>query len=262
MYINFQFSILFTFLAINLLGQCDGEYSSASYDCAESVTAQGDTINKLDESGFYEGLHLYSANRDCMMNDSTFYIIGSYHHGLPIGEWKEHCKDGNYSIGHYNSGIQCVSKKEGGMDCKNQGIYAKIGVWKSYSKNGKLVRTVRYDRVGNTNKTFVMDSTGKFILVKYWFNDGHRLDSRFKKQITKEFTDKGIPIYSDSKNFWREVFIEYYPTGTIQTKSKWRKILGKKTKTTVTFEYNEQGKVECKTICYRVKKRGSGVPIW
>jgi hypothetical protein len=81
-----QLIIILIFLCVKSYGQCDQEYPSGFCHGPLFVNAQGDTLNKLDSLGFYEGLHLYTYNAYVISSDSNTYIIGKYHHGQPVGE--------------------------------------------------------------------------------------------------------------------------------------------------------------------------------
>ena len=126
-------------MTIKSYGQCGREYPSGFYHNSKFVNAQGDTLNKLDNSGLYEGLHLYTDNADNLYTDTNSFVIGNFHHGQPVGDWKDHCKDSSFSIGQFScGGGESSSDGKGGWVTKHQGIYVKIGVWKYYDPYGKL----------------------------------------------------------------------------------------------------------------------------
>ena len=216
------------------------------------MTSTGDTINKKDSLGYWQGRHVEMRSWGCnKLNDTCSYQIGYFKNGQPIGNWTDHKKDKSFSIGHYNSGIEVTSDGKGGWTEKHQGIYAKIGVWQYFDKDSNLLKTERYDRSFShncwTDKYYLQDTTGNFILTKYEFKNGQDLHSRFNKHLTKYFTDKGIPISYDIQSFWKDLSYEYNQKGQIKKIIKHRKFLGKKLKTTIKEEYNDKGQVICKT---------------
>lgn len=233
-------------------GQCGREYPSGFYHNSQFVNTHGDTLNKLDSSGLYAGLHVYTDNENNLYNDTISFTLGQFRHGLPVGEWKDHCKDGTFSMGLYAcGGGESSSDEKGGWVTKQQGIYNKIGVWRYYNNKGGLQKTIRYDRVFNsrgwTDQTFEMDSSGNFILTTYKFNSNHTLDSRFKKQVDKLYSKNGIPISADYNSFWKDVSYEYDETGLLIQTTRHKKFLGKSRKVTIVKEYNSIGQLKCKT---------------
>ena len=215
-----QLLIILTLLTIKSYGQCGREYPSGFYHNSKFVNSQGDTLNKLDSSGLYHGVHLYTDNPNNIYSDANSFLIGRFEHGLPVGEWKDHCKDGSFSVGHFSvGGGETSSDGEGGWITKKQGIYVKVGVQKYYDIDSNLIRTEKYDRQtfknGWVKETNRADSTGNFILTKH--ESKFRYQSIFKKEISREYSDSGVLISYDYENFWRDISIEYYENGKIKT---------------------------------------------
>lgn len=247
-----QLLIILTLLTIKSYGQCGREYPSGFYHNSEFVNPQGDTLNRLDNSGLYDGLHLYTRAEHNLYNDTISYLIGKYNHGQPIGDWTDHCNDGSYSVGQFQMGSgETSSDGKGGWIEKKQGLYSKVGVWRYYDNKSVLQKTIRYDRDFNrkgwTDQTFEMDSTGKFILTVYKFNSNHTLDSRFKKQVNRIYSKNGIPISADNDGFWKDISYEYNEKGQLSKTTKHKKFFGKARKVTIVKEYNSKGQIKCKT---------------
>ena len=246
-------TVIFLFLSIQVFAQpCGGQYPSGLYHNLKFVSINGDTLNKQDSMGFYEGLHLYSNDENNLFNDTITYTIGHYRHGLPIGEWKSHCKDGSFSIGQYACGGGEISPDgKGGTIERHQGIYKKTGIWKYFDRNNQLTKVEMYkdtfDRKGWTNKTYLKDSEGNFILVSYDFNDRHDLESIFKKRIEKKYSAKGIPISYFYEGFWGNISYVFYSDGKIKYNFKQKKFLGMLTRISIKKEFDEKGKLKCKT---------------
>jgi hypothetical protein len=239
-------------LTLKSYGQCGREYPSGFYHKSEFVNPSGDTLNKLDNSGLYHGQHLYTKSEDNLYNDTTSYLLGKFHHGQPIGEWIDHCKDNSYSVGQFSMGSGEVSSDgKGGWTEKKHGLYSKVGVWKYYDNKGVLQQTMRYDRNFNhkgwTDQTFKMDSAGKFVLIDYEFLSRHDLKSRFKKQVNKSYSNQGVPIFADIRNFWHNISNEYDENGQLIKTTKQKKLFGKIRKVTLVKEYNSKGQLKCKT---------------
>lgn len=227
---------------------CGGAYPSGMYHNHAFVSFKGDTMNKLNKAGFYEGLHLYTNNENNLFNDSTTYTIGQFSNGLPIGDWTVHCSNGSYSTGQFETGgAEVSSNSDGTTTQKKQGIYAKIGIWKYYDKDSILIKTLRYDRSfdnkGWTNKTYIQDKLGDFVLIDNDFNDKHSLSSSLKKQVRQIYNTGGKLVLFEYKNFWKDISIQYYTNGQIKQKWKCQKIFGLKTNRSVIKKYSETGKL-------------------
>lgn len=241
-----------TLLTIKSYGQCGREYPSGFYHNSEFVNSKGDTLNKLDNSGLYNGFHLYTRAENNLYNDTISYLIGKFDHGQPIGDWIDHCNDGSYSVGQFQMGSgETSSDGKGGWIEKKQGLYSKVGVWKYYDNKGILQKTIRYDRNFNrrgwTDETLEMNSTGSFILTEYKFSSNHTLDSRLKKQVSKVYSKNGIPIAADNDGFWKDITYEYDEKGQLSKMTKQKKFFGRARKVTICKEYNSKGQLKCKT---------------
>lgn len=238
-----QLIMILTLLSIKSSGQCGREYPSGFYHNSKFVTPKGDTLNNLDSSGLYEGLHLYADNANNSFDKTDQYLLGHFHQGLPIGDWTDHCNDGSFSVGQFNCGSEVTSSVgKGGWISKKQGIYDKIGVWKYFDKDSNLIKTMRYDRYRKSDETYLQNISGNFILIKYEFNDMHNLSSPFKKQVTKEFTDDRKIVSLDFENFWKDISIEYYANGQVKEKFKCRKFIGIKINRSINKSYSQDGK--------------------
>lgn len=241
--------IILILFALKSYGQCGREYPSGFYHNSKFINSQGDTLNKLDNSGLYEGLHLYTNDKNNLYNDTISYTIGEFHHGLPIGDWKDHCEDGTFSVGQYACSGETSSDGKGGWITKEQGIYVKVDVWKYFGKDNHLIKTERYDRAifknGWEDKTFRADSTGNFILIK--FESKFNYSTKCKKETTKIYTPQGKAVSSDYENFWKDIAYEYNEKGQISKITKRRKFFGKNLKTKIEKEYNAKGQLICKT---------------
>lgn len=251
-----QLLLISTFLTLQSFGQCGREYPSGFYHNSKFVNSQGDTLNKLDSSGFYHGLHLYADNPGNSYSDTNSFIFGEFEHGLPVGEWKDHCKDGSFSVGHFDvGGGESSSDGKGGWITKKQGIYVKVGVWKYYDIYGNLLKVERYDiqtyKNGWIHKTYRADNTGNFNLTMY--ESAFRYQSAFRKEILREYSDSGVLFSSHYKNFWRDVSMNFYNNGQIKEKWKCRKILGIKINRLISKSYTADGKLleKRKSKCWR-----------
>src|SRR5262245_15133336 len=121
-----QMLIALAIVTTNSFGQCGEEHPNGLYHNSRFVSPMGDTLNRLDSSGFYEGLHVYTDNPGNNFRKSRSFIIGKFHHGIPVGEWKDYCADGTYSIGEFScGGGESISDGNGGRVTKKQGIYVK-----------------------------------------------------------------------------------------------------------------------------------------
>lgn len=247
---RYQLILICILLTLRSYAQhCSQKHPSGFCHNPQFVNPQGDTLNKLDSLEYYEGLHVYTDNATNIYSDSNTFIIGHFHHGKPIGEWKEHCKDGSYAVGQYKSGVQTTPDGKGGWTEKKQGIYEKIGVWKYYDAQGKLISTERYDQFnykhGWAEETYIADSNGTFVLVRY--ESASRYSSVFRTKRTKVYTNTGVPVSADYRNFWKNISYEYYENGQVQEKIKWKQFLGKQLNTSITKEYTNRGELTCKT---------------
>jgi hypothetical protein len=209
------------------------------------VTAQGDTMNKLDREGYYEGLHLYSDNSKGVYSDTSRYILGRFKHGLPVGNWVEHRADGGYSIGQYDSGGGLISDDgKGGWVVKKQGIYEKTGVWNCYNKDSVLLISERYDnhkyKKGWSRRTYRANNAGVFILIHSRIV--LRYNSIFSTEQERHYLSNGVLVSSDIENFWRNVSSEYYDNGKLERRVKCRKFFGIKINRSVTRSYDSDGR--------------------
>lgn len=217
------------------------------------LTSTGDTLNRKDSLGYWQGLHVSMHPWECnKLFDTCDFVMGYYEHGQPIGKWIDYKGDGTFSLGQYNSGIEVTSDGKGGWTEKHQGIYAKIGVWEFFDKDSNLLKTERYDRSFShkvwTDKTFLKDSTGNFVLTKYEFLNQRDLNSPFKVMITNNYYDNGMPAAFSKKNFWKHITTTFYPSGEIQHTFKCRKVLGFKINRSISKSYATDGKVIKKEI--------------
>src|SRR5689334_17779725 len=100
---------LLTLLAASLAasGQCGREYPNGLWYTGLKVLPSGDTVNQVDEAGLYHGRHvLWLWNADVLsLDDSVTYLLGYFEHGIPKGEWLDHCGDGSYSLGEFSPGV-------------------------------------------------------------------------------------------------------------------------------------------------------------
>ena len=242
--------ILIILLGTKSLAQCGEEYPNAMYHNTLLVTMKGDTVNNLDKSGYYEGLHYYTDNEESNFSDSTYFVSGQYHHGIPIGNWVDHCKDSSYSIGEFSCSEEVTTDKNGHFVEKKEGIYNKIGVWKYYSKTGRLLKTERYDRqtykTGWEDKKYLADSSGRFVLVSQ--KSAYRYSTIFRSETTKTYSPTGIPISVKYNNFWHSKSLQYYAIGQIRTVTFQNKFLGRHLNITIEKEYNDKDQLKCKTI--------------
>ena len=214
------------------------------------VTSTGDTINKNDSLGYWQGLHVEMRSWGCnVLNDTCEYQIGYFKNGQPIGNWTDYKKDKSFSIGQYNSGIEVTSDGKGGRIEKHQGIYAKIGVWQYFDKDSNLVKTERYDRSFNhkgwTDKTYLKDSTSNFILVEYQYMNNKDSKSSFKRMIHNYYYDNGKPSTFNKRNFWTNGYTSFYLNGHVKEKYKCRKLLG--FNHSVYKKYSDRGELIDKT---------------
>jgi hypothetical protein len=257
--IKYITSIILILFCLNTFSQpCGGKFSSGFYHIGEFVNESGDTLNKLNKNGLYQGLHLYTDNENNLYNDLTDYTLGYYDNGVPIGEWKEHCESGIYSVGMYSiGGAEVTSDGNGGWIEKKQGIYAKIGEWKYYNSNDSLIKTEIYERLYNrkgwTEKNY-LKVNGENVLIEFDFNSKHNSKSKYKAQTNIIYrTDKSIKTKSQS-NFFKNVTISYYSNGQIKSFFKCKKFLGKKLNKSVSKKFNEDGQLlkKEKDICWTV----------
>lgn len=246
----FRTIIILLLFTENLFGQCGSEYPSGFYHNPQFINSKGDTLNKLNSSELFEGLHYYTDNPDNLYSDTNSFITGYFQNGLPIGEWKDHCKDGSFSIGQFSvgSGIS-YSDRNGVWISKLEGIYEKIGIWKYFDKDSNLIETKKYDgkkyKNGWTHKTFKADSSGNFILIK--FESAFNYSNWRSKEITKLYSDNGQLIKEEYESLWKEVSYEYYPNGKVKKENRERKFLGINLGSTIKKEYNLKGQTTSKT---------------
>jgi hypothetical protein len=95
------------------------------------------------------------------------------------------------------------------------------------------------------SKTFIADSNGNFILVK--FESKYNYSTKRKRETTKIYTDKGVPVSADYESFWKDISYEYDQNGQVSKIIKRKKFFGKTLKTTIEKEYNSKGQLKCKT---------------
>lgn len=237
--------IICILLTVKSYGQCGKGHPSGFYH-NRFVNAQGDTLNKDDSLGYFEGLHVYTDNIHNVFNDTTTYVTGYYQHGQAIGEWTYHCKDGSRSVGQFQCGVQCTTDETGAWVEKKQGIYAQKGIWKYYDTSGYLFLTERYDDLEYKNKwvkkTFVADSNGTLILINSETTYRHSL---FKKRITKTYSKTGKLVSVDHRSILKCVSYKYFENGNVREKNKWKTFFGKDI--TIKKEYTYKGKLLTKT---------------
>ena len=137
-----------------------------------------------------------------------------------------------------------------------------MGVWTYYDKTGKPILTELYDRKefkdGWTDKKYIKNSLGSFVLVK--LESKFHYSTRFSKEITKIYSNKGTPISIDYENFWKDISLEYDNNGYLKKKTKRKKILGKELKKTIEKEYNTKGRIKVKTKTKYKHFQGTGTP--
>ncbi len=241
-----KLTIIMTMTASCAFGQCN-----AKYHFKNVVTEKWDTVNQEDSSGYYQGLHIYSDNERYTLTDTTAYTMGYYENGKPVGLWTNHCKNGTYSIGQYESGIQVTSDGNGGWTEKRQGIYLRVGEWKYYSADSSINKIETYDRSHNrkgwTNITYLTLENGNKVLIEYDFNSRHNLKSPFKKQVNKKYRKDGTLMEKSIENFFKDISVEYYPNGQVKRIFKCRKILGIEINKSITKLFSEDGKLVEKT---------------
>ncbi|MCR5889600.1 hypothetical protein LRS06_17840 [Hymenobacter sp. J193] len=138
-------TLLFFVISLSATAQlCEIDYSNVHYHNSYAINEKGDTLNKLNSNGLYEGIHVYTTRKENLFNDTTDYVIGEYKNGQPIGIWKAHCKDGSYSLGEYRGGAgEVIVDSNGTEEYKQQGITGRTGIWRFYNKSvfGNLKRT-------------------------------------------------------------------------------------------------------------------------
>jgi len=209
------------------------------------ITSTGDTINKKDSLGYWQGIHVQMNTWGCnKLNDTCEYQIGYYEDGQPIGEWTDYKKDGTFSIGSYKSGIEVITNSSGEMESRNQGIYEKMGIWSYYLADSTLIKVEKYEPYYNSkgwfkNTYLLVDD--KMVLKKHDFNSNHLMSSRFKKTIKKTFRDAGSLDSYNIKSFWREISIGYYSNGNRMGYYKAKTIAGKRTGKTILINFDENG---------------------
>ena len=232
---KYQLLILCILLTVKSYGQCGQGYPSGFYHNTPIVNPQGDTLNKLDSLGYYEGLHVYTDNAQNIYTDSTTYVLGYYQHGQAVGEWTYHCKDGSHSVGQFQCVVECSSDGKEGWIEKKQGIYKQKGVWNYFDTEQHLILTERYDHFYYKNKwvdkRYSADSNGTFILVRY--ESAYRYSTILRKQVTKTYTNAGVLVSADHRNFWKDISYEYFENGNVREKTIWKKFFGKEINTTI-----------------------------
>ena len=246
--IKHAISIVLVLFFLNSFGQsCGGQLSSGLYHNPEFINESGDTLNKLNKNGLYQGLHVYSDDKYNVYNDSIDHTIGNYNNGVPVGLWKEQCETGFYSIGMYSIGGGELSTNENGDWIeKKQGIYNKTGEWKYFNPQDSLLKIEKYKRSyslrGWTTKTY-LKVNGENVLVEFTFNSRNDLKSRFKSQTHITYrTDKSI-LKKLKSDFFKEVEVSYYPNGQIRYFIKCKKFLGRKRSKSIYKKYNEEGQL-------------------
>lgn len=240
--------LIIFFVWIDGYSQCGREYPNGFYHNSKFLSPSNDTLNNIDSSGLYDGLHVYTDNPNNLYDNSHSYLMGRFQHGIPIDNWVDHCNDGSFSMGEFECGSGESSQDgKGGYITKKQGIYDKIGIWHFYDKKGKLIKTLRYDRkingIGWQNETYLQNKDDDFILIKYEFMNNRPLSSPFKKIVKKEFDNNGKIISLEFQNFWKDVIIEYYENAQIKESFKCRKFFGIKTNHTISKSYSQDGKL-------------------
>lgn len=121
----------------------EGKYGI--YIIENLIDSNGDTLNQTDNNGLHQGIFVYFEYEKITNTKWGAYTIGRYIDGIPTGDWKEHHLNGSYAIGKFNTGgLQCGTYN-GKYDCKKQGIYKKIGIWKCYNVLGKLIDEIYFD---------------------------------------------------------------------------------------------------------------------
>jgi hypothetical protein len=127
-------------------GQCIDEWRYGFFEIENFIDSNGDTLNQSDSRGYHQGMHVYFEYEKITNTKWGAYTKGRYLDGKPIGDWKEHHLNGSYAVGKFNSGEECRTIN-GKFDCKKQGIYKKIGLWKCYNVFGKLIGEVYFDSI-------------------------------------------------------------------------------------------------------------------
>jgi hypothetical protein len=146
---SFVFALLFVCKVS--IAQCTDENIYGSYIFEGFIDENGDTLNRSDSNGYYQGVHVFFEYEKITNTKWGAYTKGKYINGKPVGDWKEHHLNGSYSIGKFKSGISCRTIN-GKFDCKEQGIYKKIGWWKCYNVFGKLVGEVYFDSTNSIDQ--------------------------------------------------------------------------------------------------------------
>ncbi len=242
---KFYSSFLVALLTIGYSGNAQWHYGSAF------VSANGDTLNKLDKNGFYDGFYLFSQKN--FLNPNVDYLLGNFEHGIPTGMWIDHAKDGSYSIGQYSCGVGFSPDGKGGWIKKKEGIDQKTGVWQYYDKEGKPARTMRYLRSethkGKLEQTFQQDSAGKFVRIEYKFESRQKKAGVARKMVYKTYTVRGIPLDLKIESSRKTITCSYYPDGKIRLSKvfKQRKFLKRIVTITITKDYHPDGDLKTKT---------------
>lgn len=220
-----------------------GQPCSAMYH-SQFISKSGDTINNVDNNGFYNGLHIYTDNENNIYNDTTNYLKGFYKHGKPIGKWLKHCRDGTFSIGEYDIAEETTMHPDGSIETKKQGTGKPIGIWEYYDSDNSLIKKELYDfhfdKKGWTKKTYNVKEHDT-ILTIYSFNSKHTLKSPFKKQVDRVYNLKGQLLYESKLSFWVNYSKTYYDTGELKKVYKCRKLFGFKINTAIKKEFNRDG---------------------
>jgi hypothetical protein len=240
----FLIFILFALRCLPAMAQCE---SRAIYHHKDLILPSGDTLNKVDGQGRYQGVHVYAENDSFLLSDTIAYIRGYYNHGSPVGKWLVHCKNGDFATGAYAPLLVCSFAYE-----FEQGIDGKTGIWNFYRKDSSLLKTLRFEIVrltgGLKQKIYYKNEKGDFVLIKYLYYKVHLSDAIHVIRKVKNYSNEGMMLYKESKTFWEEKTKEYDASGHLKHIWKCEKFLGRRTNRFIFKTYSGNGRLTDRSV--------------
>lgn len=179
------------------------------------ILQNGDTINFIDKEGFRQGVFIYIDTSIAGIES----LEGKFINDIPSGSWRQTYADSSYCIGLYGTMVSYglvdwynVNKHVGGLGDR-------VGIWKTYSKTGRLITTEVPTTINNFYKNqkirTIYDSANQIIYkqTKTRILFGFSID----REVECVYHQNGKIRYKKKETFNTENFKSYFINGKVDS---------------------------------------------